>query len=71
MISNDTINLCLQLLGGVSVPIMLPDAEAKMQRLVAARQELLAVAQACAQPNSGEIPGIATGMDYGMRYADV
>jgi hypothetical protein len=42
MISSDTIDLCLELLSTVSVPVTLPDAEAKMQRLVAARRELLA-----------------------------
>lgn len=38
----DTISLCLELLSTVSVPVTLPDAEAKMSRLVAARQDLLA-----------------------------
>jgi len=41
-ISHDTISLCLELLAGVSVPVTVPDAEAKMSRLVAARQELIA-----------------------------
>lgn len=40
--SPDTITLCLELLEQVSVPVTVPDAEAKMARLVAARQELLA-----------------------------
>lgn len=41
-LSPDTITLCLDLLSGVSVPVTLPDAEAKMRSLVAARRELLA-----------------------------
>ena len=41
-ISHDTISLCLELLAGVSVPVTVPDAEAKMSRLVAVRQELIA-----------------------------
>lgn len=41
-LSQDTIALCLELLSTVSVPVTLPDAEAKMARLVAARRELLA-----------------------------
>ena len=41
-ISHDTINLCLELLSTVSVPVTAPDAVDKMTRIVAARQELLA-----------------------------
>lgn len=40
-ISPDTINLCLEMLSTVSVPITLPDAEAKMKSFVTGRQELL------------------------------
>jgi hypothetical protein len=43
MISPNTINLCLELLATVSVPVTAPDAEAKMSALVAAHQELLAL----------------------------
>jgi hypothetical protein len=41
-LSPGTISLCLELLSGVSVPVTMPDAEAKMRSLVTARQELLA-----------------------------
>ena len=40
--SPETINICLELLAGVSVPVTVPDAEAKMRSLVAAHNELLA-----------------------------
>jgi hypothetical protein len=50
-ISPTTLNICLELLSQVSVPVTLPDAEARMQRLVAAHQELLA-----ALPNADSSP---------------
>lgn len=46
-ISHDTRGLCLELLSGVSVPVVLPDGSAnlhgpeKMRQLVSAHQELL------------------------------
>jgi hypothetical protein len=42
VVSPETITLCLELLAQVSVPPTVPDAVDKMQRLVDARQELLA-----------------------------
>lgn len=45
-VSPETINLCLELLSQVSVPSTLPDAVEKMQIIVTAREELLAVASA-------------------------
>jgi len=41
-LSTDTVNLLLELLSTVSVPVVAPDAEEKMRRLVMARDELLA-----------------------------
>ncbi len=55
-LSPDTISLCLELLAQVSVPVTVPDAEAKMSRLVAARAELLA-----ALPRNGAVLAEASG----------
>lgn len=41
MLSNDTIDLCLEIIGSLSVPVTAPDATAKMDRLTRAHAELL------------------------------
>lgn len=45
-LSPETIGICLQLVSGVSVPVTVPDAEAKMSALAAAHRELLAALDA-------------------------
>jgi hypothetical protein len=55
-ISRGTAELCQELLSQSSVPVAVPDANAKMARLVAAYQELIAALSASGngQPAAGD-----------------